>query len=39
MEAALAASARPAMMGDAVPTDRHWRRLLDQVAATAGGPR
>jgi hypothetical protein len=36
MEAALAASARPAMMGDAVPTDRHWRRLLDQVAATGG---
>ncbi|MGW7823984.1 hypothetical protein ACWGLF_39140 [Streptomyces puniciscabiei] len=35
MEAALAACARPAMMGgDTVPTDRHWRRLLDQVAAT-----
>ncbi|MER6730985.1 hypothetical protein [Streptomyces puniciscabiei] len=36
MEAALAACARPAMMGDTVPTDRHWRRLLDQVAATGG---
>ncbi|WP_433450289.1 hypothetical protein ACQPXS_17780 [Streptomyces sp. CA-142005] len=36
MEAALAACARPAMMGDAVPTDRRWRRLLDQVAATGG---
>jgi hypothetical protein len=36
MEAALAACARPAMMGDTVPTDRHWRRLLDRVAATGG---
>ncbi|MER6342990.1 hypothetical protein ACWC10_02065 [Streptomyces sp. NPDC001595] len=36
MEAALAACARPAMMGDAVPTDRHWTRLLDQVRATGG---
>ncbi|WP_344602121.1 hypothetical protein [Streptomyces glaucus] len=34
MEAALAACARPAMMGDTVPTGRHWKRLLDQVAAT-----
>ncbi|MDH6215664.1 hypothetical protein [Streptomyces pseudovenezuelae] len=34
MEAALAACARPAMMGDIAPTDKHWTRLLDQVAAT-----
>lgn len=34
MEAALAACARPAMMGDTVPTDRHWARLLRQVHAT-----
>ncbi|GGZ71906.1 hypothetical protein ACFOOM_01950 [Streptomyces echinoruber] len=34
MEAVLAACARPAMMGDPVPTDRHWKRLLDQVRAT-----
>ncbi|MFH8768733.1 hypothetical protein [Streptomyces sp. NPDC017958] len=34
MEAALAACARPAMMGDTVPTDRHWTRLLEQVRAT-----
>ncbi|MFJ6082605.1 hypothetical protein ACIQI8_14495 [Streptomyces sp. NPDC092369] len=33
MEAALAACARPAMMGDTAPTDKHWTRLLDQVAA------
>jgi hypothetical protein len=33
MEAALAACARPAMMGDAVPTERHWKRLVDQVNA------
>ncbi|MER7969502.1 hypothetical protein [Streptomyces sp. NPDC096080] len=33
MEAALAACARPAMMGDAVPTDRHWTRLQRQVEA------
>lgn len=33
MEAALAACARPAMMGDTVPTDRHWTRLLEQVEA------
>lgn len=37
MEAALAACARPAMMGDTVPTERHWTRLVDQV--TAAGPR
>lgn len=34
MEAALAACARPAMMGDTVPTDRHWTKLLQQVHAT-----
>ncbi|GAA2247994.1 hypothetical protein GCM10010415_02830 [Streptomyces atrovirens] len=34
IEAVLAACARPAMMGDTVPTEKHWRRLLDQVAAT-----
>jgi hypothetical protein len=34
MEAALAACARPAMMGDPAPTGRHWTRLLDQVRAT-----
>lgn len=33
MEAALAACARPATMGDAVPTERHWKRLIDQVKA------
>ncbi|WP_052768721.1 hypothetical protein [Streptomyces humi] len=37
MEAALAACARPAMMGDTVPTEKHWTRLLQQVDAT--GPR
>lgn len=36
MEAALAACARPAMLGDTTPTDRHWTRLLDQVGATGG---
>ncbi|MFF4396823.1 hypothetical protein [Streptomyces sp. NPDC001480] len=36
MEAALAASARPAMMGDTAPTDGHWTRLLAQVRATGG---
>ncbi|MEV5876233.1 hypothetical protein AB0L75_18765 [Streptomyces sp. NPDC052101] len=36
MEAALAACARPAMMGDTAPTGRHWARLLDQLAATGG---
>lgn len=34
MEAALAACARPAMMGDIVPTDRHWTNLVKQVEAT-----
>ncbi|MEV7365656.1 hypothetical protein [Streptomyces sp. NPDC091299] len=34
MEAALAACARPAMMGDTVPTEGHWRRLVEQVQAT-----
>lgn len=34
MEAALAACARPAMMGDTVPTDKHWTRLLAQVRAS-----
>ncbi|GAA3823507.1 hypothetical protein GCM10022403_066200 [Streptomyces coacervatus] len=36
MEAALAACARPAMMGDIAPTDRHWTTLLQQVHATGG---
>ncbi|MFJ9560798.1 hypothetical protein ACIRQQ_12240 [Streptomyces fuscichromogenes] len=34
MEAALAACARPAMIGDVVPTEQHWTRLLKQVEAT-----
>ena len=34
MEAALAACARPAMIGDIVPTDRHWTTLVQQVEAT-----
>ncbi|WP_405872821.1 MULTISPECIES: hypothetical protein [unclassified Streptomyces] len=34
MEAALAACARPAMIGDTVPTDRHWTKLLQQVRAS-----
>ncbi|RPE43976.1 hypothetical protein EDD90_7197 [Streptomyces sp. Ag109_O5-1] len=34
MEAALAACARPAMIGDAVPTEKHWTRLIEQVEAT-----
>ncbi|GHD42655.1 hypothetical protein GCM10010317_014330 [Streptomyces mirabilis] len=34
MEAALAVCARPGMMGDAKPTDRHWQRLVDAVHAT-----
>ncbi|EPD59774.1 MULTISPECIES: hypothetical protein [Streptomyces] len=33
MEAVLAAVARPAMMGDAVPTEQHWARLVQQVKA------
>ncbi|MEU1012998.1 hypothetical protein [Streptomyces sp. NPDC005890] len=36
MEAALAACARPAMMDDTLPTDRHRNRLLEQVRATGG---
>nr|WSZ17191.1 hypothetical protein OH837_29730 [Streptomyces canus] len=36
MEAALAACARPAMLGDTAPTEKHWTRLLDQVGATGG---
>ncbi|MFG2471002.1 hypothetical protein ACGFXB_36865 [Streptomyces canus] len=36
MEAALAACARPAMIGDPAPTEKHWRRLLEQVGATGG---
>ncbi|MET9785574.1 hypothetical protein [Streptomyces canus] len=36
MEAALAACARPAMIGDTAPTEKHWRRLLEQVGATGG---
>lgn len=36
MEAALAACARPAMMGDTAPTGKHWTRLLEQVEATGG---
>ncbi|MGW7420339.1 hypothetical protein ACWGJB_09775 [Streptomyces sp. NPDC054813] len=34
MEAALAACARPAMIGDTAPTEKHWTRLLKQVEAT-----
>ncbi|MGW2957924.1 hypothetical protein ACWDGI_05465 [Streptomyces sp. NPDC001220] len=34
MEAALAACARPAMIGDTAPTEKHWTRLLEQVEAT-----
>ncbi|MEU9392689.1 hypothetical protein AB0D86_22145 [Streptomyces sp. NPDC048324] len=34
MEAALAACARPAMIGDIVPADRHWTTLVKQVEAT-----
>ncbi|MFD3497565.1 hypothetical protein [Streptomyces sp. NPDC058678] len=34
MEAALAACARPGMMGNTKPTERHWQRLVDQVDAT-----
>ncbi|MFR0352566.1 hypothetical protein [Streptomyces sediminimaris] len=33
MEAALAAVARPAMMGDAAPTEQHWSKLVQQVRA------
>ncbi|MFF7162998.1 hypothetical protein ACFZBP_16845 [Streptomyces sp. NPDC008086] len=34
MEAVLAACARPGMMGDTAPTERHWERFLEQVRAT-----
>lgn len=34
MHAALAVTARPSMMGDAEPDERHWRKLVDQVNAT-----
>ncbi|MGW2383021.1 hypothetical protein [Streptomyces sp. NPDC001658] len=37
MEAVLAACARPGMMGNTRPTERHWEQLLDQVRA--GGRR
>ncbi|WP_053847277.1 hypothetical protein [Streptomyces sp. NRRL B-24085] len=36
MEAVLAACARPAMMGDTAPTEKHWTRLLEQVGAAGG---
>ncbi|MFK0018145.1 hypothetical protein [Streptomyces sp. NPDC090798] len=36
MEAALAVCARPGMMGDARPTEGHWKRLTDAVHATGG---
>ncbi|MEU9322322.1 hypothetical protein AB0D91_00645 [Streptomyces canus] len=36
MEAAFAACARPAMIGDTAPTGKHWTRLLEQVEATGG---
>src|SRR5919198_3636377 len=34
MEAVLAACARPGMMGETVPTEKHWKRLVDLVNAT-----
>jgi hypothetical protein len=34
MYAALAVTARPSMMGDATPNERHWRKLVDEVSAT-----
>ncbi|QUW85104.1 hypothetical protein SMIR_25480 [Streptomyces mirabilis] len=34
MEAALAVCVRPGMMGDAKPTEGHWKRLVDAVHAT-----
>jgi hypothetical protein len=34
MEAVLAACARPGMMGNTAPTERHWRQLVEQVRAT-----
>ncbi|MFH8799574.1 hypothetical protein ACH4F6_08265 [Streptomyces sp. NPDC017936] len=34
MQAVLAACARPGMIGDTTPTERHWTRLVEQVRAT-----
>ncbi|MDT9700026.1 hypothetical protein [Streptomyces sp. P17] len=34
MSAALAVCARPGMLGDSKPTERHWETLVEQVAAT-----
>ncbi|WP_320780551.1 hypothetical protein [Streptomyces sp. CRN 30] len=34
MSAALAVCARPGMMGNATPTERHWEQLVAQVTAT-----
>ncbi|MGV9452901.1 hypothetical protein [Streptomyces sp. NPDC003635] len=34
MSAALAVCARPGMLGNSKPTERHWETLVDQVAAT-----
>ncbi|MBC2900942.1 hypothetical protein [Streptomyces cupreus] len=34
MSAALAICARPGMMGNSKPTERHWETLVEQVAAT-----
>ncbi|MFI6038860.1 hypothetical protein ACIBBD_32950 [Streptomyces sp. NPDC051315] len=34
MQAVLAACARPGMIGDTTPTERHWTRLVEQVSAT-----
>ncbi|MEV1077660.1 hypothetical protein AB0I98_05305 [Streptomyces sp. NPDC050211] len=36
MEAALAVCALPGMLGNAKPTERHWERLVAQVAASGG---
>ncbi|GGL69443.1 hypothetical protein GCM10010129_11080 [Streptomyces fumigatiscleroticus] len=36
MEAALAVCARPGMMGNTRPTERHWQLLVEQVRATGG---
>ncbi|WP_210590018.1 hypothetical protein [Streptomyces sp. GESEQ-35] len=34
MEAALAVCARPGMLGNTKPTERHWERLVEQVDAS-----
>ncbi|WP_155057654.1 hypothetical protein [Streptomyces blattellae] len=34
MEAVLAVCARPGMLGNAKPTERHWERLVEQVTAS-----